>query len=403
MNLIEPILADAAVATAIRRDIHAHPELCFEEERTADVIAKALTDWGIPVHRGLGKTGVVGIVKNGTSSRAVGLRADIDALPMTEHNTFAHASTHAGKMHACGHDGHTAMLLAAARHLSRHRNFDGTVYLVFQPAEEGGGGAREMIKDGLFEQFPMEAIFGAHNWPGMKVGMVGVNPGAMLASSNEFRIVITGKGSHAALPHLGIDPVPVACQMVMAFQTIITRNRKPIDPGVLSVTMIHAGEATNVVPDSAEIRGTVRTFSIEALDLIEERMKLVAEHTCAAFGARCEFSFNRNYPPTVNHAAETEFVKRVLSTVVGADNVVPFEPTMGAEDFAFFLQAKPGCYFTLGNGDGSHRAGGHGLGPCMLHNPSYDFNDELIPLGATAWVRIAEEWLAGPAPAGSAG
>ena len=398
MKLIEPILADVAAITTIRRDIHAHPELCFQEERTADVIAKALTDWGIPIHRGLGKTGVIGIVKNGSSSRAVGLRADIDALPMTEHNTFAHASRHPGKMHACGHDGHTAMLLAAAKHLSQHRHFDGTVYLVFQPAEEGGGGAREMIQDGIFDKFPMEAIFGAHNWPGMPVGTIGVNPGAMLASSNEFRIVITGKGSHAALPHLGIDPVPVACQMVMAFQTIITRNRKPIDPGVISVTMIHAGEATNVVPDACEIQGTVRTFSIETLDLIEQRMRQVAEHTCAAFGASCDFSFSRNYPPTVNHAAETAFVKRVLSEVVGEASVVPFEPTMGAEDFSFFLQAKPGCYFTFGNGDGSHREGGHGLGPCMLHNPSYDFNDELIPLGATAWVRLAEAWLAGPAP-----
>ena len=363
MNLIEPILCDVAAITAIRRDIHAHPELCFEENRTADVIAKALTDWGIPIHRGLGKTGVVGIVKNGNSSRAVGLRADIDALPMTEHNTFAHASRHAGKMHACGHDGHTAMLLAAAKHLSKHRNFDGTVYLVFQPAEEGGGGAREMIKDGIFEKFPMEAIFGAHNWPGMRVGAFGVNPGAMMASSNDFTITIRGKGSHAALPYLGIDPVPVAAQMVMAFQTIITRNRKPIDPGVLSVTMIHAGEATNVVPDSCELRGTVRTFSTETLDLIEERMKLVAEHTCAAFGATCEFAFRRNYPPTVNHPAETAFVQRVLSQVVGAENVMPFEPTMGAEDFSFFLQAKPGCYFMIANGDGEHRAGGTAWAP----------------------------------------
>ena len=396
MNLIEPILADAAAVAAIRRDIHAHPELCFQEERTADVIAKALTDWGIPIHRGMGKTGVVGIVKNGNSPRAVGLRADIDALPMTEHNTFAHTSRYAGKMHACGHDGHTAMLLAAAKHLSRHRNFDGTVYLVFQPAEEGGGGAREMIKDGLFDKFPMEAMFGVHNWPGMKVGAFGVNPGAMMASSNEFNITIRGRGAHAAMPHLGIDPVPVACQMVMAFQTIITRNRRPIDPGVISVTMIHGGEATNVVPDMCQIRGTVRTFSMETLDMIEARMAVVAEHTCAAFGASCDFKFTRNYPPTVNHPAETEFIKRVLGGVVGASNVHAFEPTMGAEDFSFFLQAMPGCYFVIGNGEGEHRDGGHGLGPCMLHNPSYDFNDDLIPLGATAWVRIAEEWFSQP-------
>ncbi len=398
MNLIEPILADAAAVAAIRRDIHAHPELCFKEERTADVIAKALTDWGIPIHRGLGTTGVVGIVKNGTSTRAVGLRADIDALPMTEHNTFAHTSRHPGKMHACGHDGHTAMLLAAAKHLGRQRHFDGTVYLVFQPAEEGGGGAREMIKDGIFDKFPMEAIFGAHNWPGMQVGQFGVKPGPMMASSNEFTITIRGKGSHAAMPHLGIDPVPVACQMVQAFQTIITRNRRPIDPGVISVTMLQAGEALNVVPDACLVRGTVRTFSFETLDLIEQRMQQVAEHTCAAFGATCEFSFRRNYPPTVNHANETRFVQRVLGQIVGPENVLDFEPTMGSEDFSFFLQARPGCYFMIGNGDGAHRDGGHGLGPCMLHNPSYDFNDELIPLGATAWVRLAEEWLRQPAP-----
>ena len=396
MQLIESILADAASITAIRRDIHAHPELCFQEERTADVIAKALTDWGIPIHRGLGKTGVVGIVKNGSSSRAVGLRADIDALPMTEHNHFAHASTHPGKMHACGHDGHTAMLLAAARHLSRHRNFDGTVYLIFQPAEEGGGGAREMMNDGLFEKFPMEAIFGAHNWPGMKVGQFALRSGPVFASSNEFKITIRGKGAHAAMPHNGIDPVPVACQMVQAFQTIVTRNKKPIETAVISVTMIHTGEATNVIPESCEIQGTVRTFTLEVLDLIERRMKEVAEHTCAAFGTACEFEFRRNYPPTINHPAETDFVRSVLTGLVGAEHVAEFEPTMGAEDFSYYLLDKPGCYFLIGNGDGSHREGGHGLGPCMLHNPSYDFNDDLIPLGGTMWVRLAEQWLATP-------
>jgi len=393
MQLIESILADAASIATVRRDIHAHPELCFQEERTADVIARALTEWGIPIHRGLGKTGVVGIVKNGSSDRAVGLRADMDALPMTEHNRFDHASRHPGKMHACGHDGHVAMLLAAAKHLSRHRHFDGTVYLVFQPAEEGGGGAREMIKDGLFERFPMQAIFGAHNWPGMPVGQFALKPGPCFASSNEFRITLTGKGAHGAMPHLGIDPVPAACQMVQGFQTIISRNKRPIDTGVISVTMIHTGEATNVIPDRCVIEGTVRTFTTDVLDLIERRMKTMAEATAAAFECGCQFEFMRNYPPTVNHAAETDFARRVLGEVVGPANVLDFEPTMGAEDFSYFLLDKPGCYFLIGNGDGSHRQGGHGLGPCMLHNPSYDFNDDLIPLGATAWVRLAEAWL----------
>jgi amidohydrolase len=394
MRLIESILADAAAIAAVRRDIHAHPELCFEEQRTSDLIARQLTDWGIAVHRGMARTGVVGIIRNGSSECAVGLRADIDALPMTEHNSFAHASRHRGKMHACGHDGHVAMLLAAAKHLSRHRDFDGTVYLVFQPAEEGGGGAREMMRDGLFEQFPMEAIFGAHNWPGMQVGQFAIKNGPCFASSNEFKLTIHGKGGHAAMPHDGVDPVPVACQMVQAFQTIITRNKRPIDAGVISVTMIHAGEATNVVPDTCVMEGTVRSFTLEVLDLIERRMKEIAEHTAAAFGARCEFEFVRNYPPTINHPGETEFVRRVMAELVGADNVQEFEPTMGAEDFSFFLQHKPGAYFLIGNGDGSHRDGGHGMGPCMLHNPSYDFNDDLIPLGATLWVRIAEQWLA---------
>ncbi len=398
MQVIESILADAAQISALRRDIHAHPELCFQEDRTADLIAKQLTEWGVPIHRGMGKTGIVAIFKNGTSDRAVGLRADMDALPITEFNTFDHKSTTPGKMHACGHDGHTAMLLAAAKHLSKHRNFDGTVYLIFQPAEEGGGGAREMINDGLFEKFPMQAIFGAHNWPGLAVGQFSLKNGPSFASSNEFRIVVRGKGAHAAMPHNGIDPVPVACQMVSAFQTIISRNKRPIDAGVISVTMIHAGEATNVVPDSCEIRGTVRTFTLEVLAMIEERMQAMAEHTCKAFGAECEFEFKRNYPPTINHPAETEFARKVMTDMVGADNVIEFEPTMGSEDFSYFLQKKPGCYFLIGNGDGDHRDMGHGMGPCMLHNPSYDFNDDLIPLGGSLWVRMAEAWLAAPPP-----
>jgi len=394
MKLIDTILADAPALTALRRDLHAHPELCFHEQRTADLIAQTLTGWGIPVHRGLGTTGVVGIVSNGSSSRAVGLRADIDALPMTERNEFLHTSKYLGRMHACGHDGHTAMLLAAAKHLATNRNFDGTVYLVFQPAEEGGGGAREMIKDGLFDKFPMEAMFGAHNWPGMAAGQFALKSGPVFASSNEFKITLRGKGSHAAMPHLGLDPVPAACQLVTAFQTIVSRNKRPIDPGVISVTMIHAGEATNVVPDSVVMEGTVRTFTLELLDLFERRMKAMTEQLAGAFELTAEFEFRRNYPPTINHPEETEFARRVLTDMVGAANVLEFEPTMGAEDFSYYLLAKPGCYFLIGNGDGSHRAGGHGMGPCMLHNPSYDFNDDLIPLGGSMWVRMAEEWLA---------
>ncbi|MDB5843267.1 MAG: amidohydrolase [Polaromonas sp.] len=396
MQLTDALAFDLPEIAALRRDIHAHPELCFEELRTADMVAGKLTGWGIPVHRGMGTTGVVGIVHGrdgGACGRGVGLRADMDALPMQESNTFAHTSRHAGKMHACGHDGHTAMLLAAAQHFSKHRDFDGTVYLIFQPAEEGGGGAREMIKDGLFEQFPMEAVFGMHNWPGGKVGTFAVSAGPVMASSNEFKIVIRGKGGHAGMPHTGIDPVPVACQMVLAFQTIVSRNKKPVDAGVISVTMVHAGEATNVVPDFCELQGTVRTFSIEVLDLIERRMRAIAEHTCAAFEASCEFEFSRNYPPTINSAAEADFARQVMAGIVGADQVMPQEPTMGAEDFSYMLQARPGAYCFIANGEGGHRDMGHGGGPCTLHNPSYDFNDELIPLGAAYWVQLASRWL----------
>ena len=393
MKLIDAIVTHAPEMTTLRRDIHAHPELCFKEVRTADVVAQKLTEWGIPIHRGMGTTGVVGIVKSGSSSRAIGLRADMDALPMQEVNTFAHASHQPGKMHACGHDGHTAMLLGAAHYLSTHRDFDGTVYLIFQPAEEGGGGAREMIRDGLFEQFPMEAVFGLHNWPGSAVGCFAASAGPVMASSNEFKITLHGKGGHAAMPHNAIDPVPVACQLVQGFQTIISRSLKPIDAGVISVTMIHAGEATNVIPNTCELQGTVRTFSLEVLDLIEARMQSMTEQLCAAFGLQADFEFRRNYPPTINSAPEAEFCRQVMASIVGADQVQAQEPTMGAEDFSYMLQAKPGCYAFIANGDGAHRSLGHGAGPCMLHNPSYDFNDALLPLGATYWVRLAERWL----------
>ncbi|MFN3792853.1 M20 aminoacylase family protein [Massilia sp.] len=391
MKLVEPILAYLPELQEIRRDLHAHPELCYEEQRTADVVAAKLTEWGIPIVRGLGVTGVVGIVKNGTSNRAIGLRADMDALPMQEINGFAHASRHPGKMHACGHDGHTAMLLGAAQHLARHRNFDGTVYLIFQPAEEGGGGARRMMDEGLFEQFPMDAVYGMHNWPGIPEGHFGVVSGPMMASSNEFRVTVRGKGAHAAQPHRGIDPVMVAVQIAQAWQTIVSREKNPLESAVLSITQIHAGSATNVIPDEAELVGTVRTFSTGVLDLIQRRMEEIATGVAAAFHASVDFGFKRNYPPLINHPEQTAFAVEAMRAVVGADRVdTQVEPTMGAEDFAFMLQEKPGCYVFLGNGDGAHRAGGHGLGPCQLHNTSYDFNDNLLPIGASYWVRLVE-------------
>jgi len=401
--LIEAIEAHAADIAAIRREIHSRPELGFEERHTSDLVAQCLTNWGIAIDRSLARTAVVGLVRGrdgGACGRAVGLRADMDALPVQEVNTFAHRSRHAGTMHACGHDGHTAMLLAAARHLAATRAFDGSVVLIFQPAEEGRGGALAMIADGLFERYPMEAVFGMHNWPGYPVGTLAVSPGPVMASANTFKIVVHGQGSHAALPHLGVDPMPVACQIVGALQTIVSRNKAPLDTAVLSVTMIHGGEATNVVPEACAIEGTVRAFRGEVLDLIERRMRALAEHTCAAHEARCTFEFNRRAPPVVNHAREARFAAGVMRGIVGDALVRVQEPQMPSEDFAFMLQAKAGAYCFIGNGDGDHRAPGHGEGPCMLHNPSYDFNDALIPLGATYWVRLAEAWLRAPPPDG---
>jgi amidohydrolase len=394
MQLLDPIVQFQAELKQIRRDIHAHPELCFEEKRTADIVAQKLSEWGIPVIRGMGTTGVVGIIKKGKGNRAIGLRADMDALPVQEINSFAHASTHEGKMHACGHDGHTAMLLGAARHLLQHGDFDGTVYVIFQPAEEGGGGAKRMMEDGLFAKFPMEAVFGMHNWPGVAVGTFGVTAGPMMASSNEFEVVVKGRGAHAAQPHKGVDPIMIAVQIAQGWQTVITRNKSPIESAVLSITQIHAGSATNVIPDEATLVGTVRTFTSDVLDLVERRMRAIAEHTGAAFDAEIKFSFLRNYPPLINHAKETAFAVEVMRSVVGVQNVnASVEPTMGAEDFAFMLQEKPGCYVFIGNGEGAHRDSGHGLGPCNLHNPSYDFNDDVLPIGATYWVRLAEAYL----------
>ncbi len=395
MTTLPPFSAWQDEFTAIRRDLHQFPELGFNEFRTADKIASYLEQWQIPIHRGLGDTGVVGILKGeaGTGA-AIGLRADIDALPMPEINDFAHKSQNEGTMHACGHDGHTTMLLAAARYLSQHRDFAGTVYFIFQPAEEGLGGAKKMIDDGLFTLFPMDAVFGIHNWPGLEVGHFGLRTGAIMASSSTFTISLQGKGAHGAMPHLGADPVMAAVHIAQGLQSIISRNLDPLDPAVLSITQVHAGSADNVIPDHAELRGTVRTFSNETLDLIEQRMADISKLNAEALGCRAELNFQRRYPPTINHDAPTAFCAELLTEWLGADNVIyPVAPSMGAEDFSFMLEQVPGCYLFLGNGDGDHRTQGHGLGPCTLHNGSYDFNDDLIPIGATYWVKLATSWL----------
>ena len=382
MKLLPEVLAAREEIQSLRRTIHAHPELRYEEVHTAELVAAQLEQWGIEVHRGLGKTGVVGVLKRGAGKRSVGLRADMDALPIHE-------------LHACGHDGHTAMLLGAAQYLSKYGEFDGTIVFIFQPAEEGGAGARAMIDDGLFSRFPVDAVFGIHNWPGLAEGSFGVTEGPIMASSNEFRIDIRGVGAHAALPHNGRDPVFAAVQIANALQSIITRNKKPIDTAVLSITQIHAGDALNVIPDEAWLAGTVRTFTTETLDLIESKMHKIAEATAAAYDCSAVVTFHRNYPPTINSSEETRFAAEVMREVVGAESVdTSIEPTMGAEDFSFMLQAKPGCYAFLGNGDGMHREMGHGAGPCMLHNASYDFNDALLPIGSTYWVRLAQRFLA---------
>jgi amidohydrolase len=400
----ESIIAFEPELIRIRRHLHANPELRFEEQETSDTIANLLADWDIPVVRGIGGHGLVGVLRHGKSERSIGLRADMDALPMHEANTFPHASRHAGKMHACGHDGHTAMLLGAARHLAKHRDFDGVVNFIFQPAEEGGGGARLMIEDGLFDRCPMDAVFGIHNWPGMPVGNFGIRPDGLMASSNTFEVRIDGRGSHAGQPHRSADPVMVAVQIAQAWQTIVSRNVNPNDSAVLSVTQIHAGSAANVIPEHAMLNGTVRSFSVDVLDLIESRMRAIADGIAAAFDVDISFSFTRIYPPLVNHAAEAALAAGVMRNLVGAANVDEnVERTMTSEDFAFYMLHKPGAYAFIGNGDGSARLPGQADGVCQLHSASYDFNDALLPLGMSYWVALAHAYLGGPDALGRAG
>ena len=384
-ELLAPLHAEM---TAWRQDIHAHPELGFQENRTAGLVAAKLEAFGFDeVHRGVGRTGVVGVLRAGKSGRSVGLRADMDALPILEVNRFGHCSVNKGVMHACGHDGHTAMLLGAARYLASTRRFDGVVNFIFQPAEEGLGGARAMIDDGLFDRFPCQAVFGMHNRPSLDIGRFAVRSGPMMAGGAFFDIRVTGKGAHGARPETSVDAALVAAQIAVTLQSIVSRNVAPVDTAVLSVTRIHAGDAYNVIPQTAELGGTVRAFSSEVMQLVERNMKRVAENTAAAFGATAEVDFRLLFSPTVNNPAEAEFAARICGELVGQDKVERNPPLiMASEDFSFMLEQVPGCYLNIGNGLAE--------GGCEVHNPAYDFNDRALPLGAAFFARAVEAKLA---------
>ena len=374
----------------IRRDIHANPELAFEETRTSQIVADKLAEWGIEVHRGIAKTGLVGVVRGrkNASGRAIGLRADMDCLPMHETSDVPHKSRNAGRMHACGHDGHTTMLLGAARYLAQTRNFDGTAHLIFQPAEEGGGGGNVMVKEGLFERFPCEAVYALHNWPALPAGKMAVRPGPVLAATDEMRITIRGRGGHGAMPHLTADPVVAAAQVITALQTIASRNANPVDAIVVSVCSMETSQlgTFNVIPGHVLLVGTVRTFRQETRELAERRVREIATAISQALGTSAEVEYRRGYPATVNTEREAVFAAKVGERVFGAANVVTdAEPTMGGEDFSFMLQARPGAYVFLGQGGGPSG--------CFLHNPGYDFNDEVIPLGAGYLAALVEESL----------
>jgi amidohydrolase len=387
MPLIARIADFAPDLVEWRHDIHAHPELGFEEQRTSGLVAERLAAFGYEVHRGIGKTGVVGRLKSGNSPRTIGLRADMDALPIKETNQFAYRSLNEGRMHACGHDGHTTMLLGAARYLAETRNFDGTVHLIFQPAEEGLGGGDAMVKDGLFDRFPCDAIFGMHNRPGLAAGKFAIRSGPMMAGGAYFDIRIVGRGAHGARPESGVDPVVVASHITTALQSIVSRNVRPQDTAVLSVTQIHAGDAYNVIPQEAVMRGTARAFTRETMALMEQNMARTASGVAAAFGATAALDFRVIFPPLVNDAKETDFIADVAGEIVGPDNVSRAAiPSMASEDFSYMLEHRAGAYIQIGNGD---RPGG-----CEVHNPGYDFNDEILPLGASLFVRLVERKLA---------
>ena len=388
-NPVERIRHFHRELTELRRDIHAHPELAFSETRTSDLVAAKLAGWGVEVHRGLAKTGVVGVIAGRkTGPRRVALRADMDCLPIQEENKFAHKSRTSGRMHACGHDGHTTMLLGAARYLAETRNFAGTAYVIFQPAEEGGGGGEVMVREGLFQRFPAAEVYAVHNYPGLPAGKIAVRAGPVMAATDEVQITVRGRGGHAAFPHLAVDPVVVSAQIINALQTIASRSVEPVDAVVVSLCSLQTSQvgAFNVIPDSVKMIGTVRTFRPATRDLAEQKLKLICAKTAEALGATAEVEYVRGYPATVNSPREAQFAAQVGERVFGAGNVITeFEPVMGGEDFSYMLQARPGAYVFLGQGG---PAGG-----CFLHNPNYDFNDEVIPLGAGYLAALVEESL----------
>lgn len=374
-----------------RHDLHRHPELAFEEHRSAGFVAEQLEHFGLEVHRGLAGTGVVGVLRRGSSSRSIGLRADLDALPIQETNDFAHRSVHPGRMHACGHDGHTAMLLGAARWLAEEGNFDGTVVFIFQPAEEAGGGGEVMIREGLFERFPVDAVYAVHNLPMLPAGTFGLRPGPIMAARDVFRATIRGRGAHGAMPHQGVDPLVVAAQALLAIQTIVSRSLDPLQGAVVSVTSLHGGEGQNVVPETAELTGGVRSLDASVRETIEQRLREILAGTCAAFSAEFELDYQRGYPPTVNDPLAVAAAAKAARRVVGPAAVdEATAPLMASEDFAYMLEQRPGAYVFLGS-DGA-RPGEPP--PCMLHNPGYDFNDEVLPLGVRFWISLVEQELA---------
>ena len=375
--------------TGIRRDLHAHPELSFQEQRTSGLVAEYLRKLGVETHTGLAKTGVVGVIRGKKSGgRGIGLRADMDCLPMHELNTFGHKSTNEGRMHACGHDGHTTMLLGTARYLAETRNFDGTAYLIFQPAEEGGGGGEVMVREGLFERFPAEQVYAVHNWPGLPAGQMAVRPGPVMAATDEVQITVRGRGGHAAMPHLVVDPVVACATIISALQTIASRNVEPVDAVVVSICSMQTSQvgAFNVVPDHVKLVGTVRSFRPATRDLAERRLREIVTKVAEAFGCSSEIQYVRGYPATVNSTREAQFAARVGERLFGKGNVfTEHDPTMGGEDFSYMLQARPGAYVFLGQGGAP--------GGCFLHNAQYDFNDEVIPLGAGYLAALVEESL----------